>query len=66
MVTPKINIQEVGLFATPKSHAELSEMLDKFTGQEKVIAMSAAMWTWNFLAATINEAQGTRKEADGE
>jgi len=45
-----MKIEEQAIFYTPKSTDELLDMLDFPNGQEKAIAMQAAMWAWNCAA----------------
>lgn len=49
-----MKIHTQALFHTPKSTDELLDMLDFPNGQEKAIAMKAAMWAWNCAAHITN------------
>lgn len=57
-MTPKINIKEVGLFHTPASLDELMNWIERLSGSEKIVALTAYGMTWNFLAKQVNQAQG--------
>ena len=50
-----MKIQTQALFHTPKTITELLDMLDLPNGQEKAIAMKAAMWAWNCAAHITNQ-----------
>jgi len=39
--------QKLGLFATPKSTADLMEYIEQFSGNERVIAMTIMGMTYN-------------------
>lgn len=53
-----LNIQPHGMFHTPKSQEELLGWIEKHSGSEKAVAMTAAMMTWNYLAGVVAEYQG--------
>ena len=43
------------LFATPKSPEEFAKYISGFTGQEKVIALTAASLAWNLASELVEE-----------
>lgn len=49
-----LNIQPVGMWVTPKSQAELQEMVEGLNSPEAIHAM---MFTWNYLAGVVAEYQ---------
>jgi len=44
------------LFDTPESKEQFAAWLDKFNGDEKFIAVTAAAMAWNLAAKLVNEA----------
>jgi hypothetical protein len=44
-----------GLFFTPKNPEELMEFCERFTGQEKAVALTVAQITMNMCAKMIEE-----------
>jgi len=53
-----MKIETQAMFYTPKSTDELLDMLDFPDGQEKAVAMQAAMWAWNCAAHLSNLPEG--------
>jgi len=49
-------IGKVGIFATPEDVDSLMAYLDKFSGSEKVVAMTCAMMAWNLASKEVDEA----------
>lgn len=45
------------LFDTPESTDAMVKWLDEFKGDEKIIAMTAAMKAWNLAADIVNREQ---------
>jgi len=51
----RVRIAPMGLFATPKSAEDLTAYVEKFSGGEKLAAMTLMGMTWNYLAAQVNQ-----------
>lgn len=43
------------MFASPESAEQLQKYLMQFSGQERVIAMTAAAMAWNLAADLVNK-----------
>ncbi len=49
-------IEPLGMFSTPSSVEALTEQLNRYSGQERIVALTAMGMTWNLLASLVNEA----------
>jgi len=48
-------LQPVGIFHTPESVVELQDYLSQFTGEDAVLANTAAFMAWNLCAKLTND-----------
>jgi hypothetical protein len=51
----KNTIKGTPLFATPDSMDGLMDYIEKFSGGEKIAAMTCAMLAWNLACALVND-----------
>ena len=49
------------LYATPKNPEEFADWIQGFTGQERVIAMTAASMAWNLASDLVDNEIHTAK-----
>lgn len=59
----KINMKPTDFFATPKDLDSLMKQLELYSGSEGVVAMTAAMMTWNLCCKIVSDNEKLNEES---
>jgi len=48
-------LEKCGLFHTPSSMEDFMQWIEKLNGNERAVAMTAAMMSWNLASSIVDE-----------